>query len=502
VNDAARRPTGSRHFLTATGSGYLARIVAILVGVAVLPIGIEAYGFGVFGVWIAASSLSQYATNGALGMPLAVLTAISATEKREAAARIGAQGVRVVVSGSLGLAVIGGTLWLAFPGWPESLFGALGATTDVVVAVAVLLIGTLLLQPLQIYATVLAGRHRIIARNAYEVGRTLGRLVSLVAASSVSDGLTELALITIGVDLLIALMRSAHVTFFERIPVHRYLIDRSSVRPGLVPSGLRFFILQVQVTAIRNTDNLVISGILGAAAVSIYAAPFRLVTAVTSLIEAIQEPLWPAYGAARQRDDWDWIRRAHQRVLVFGLALGGAAWIGTVGFAGPVIALWLGTDFPVDPWVVLVLGAYAFVATWVNANAILLNALDATQSQVLSGGAEAAVNLTSSIILAPILGLVGVAGGTFLGATSVSSWLLPLDVRRRTEGRLTPRFTDLLCASVYTVPLVSITHLVVVSTAGPARYGLPAVMVLLQLAASAFLFRDHLQDLLPPRGSS
>lgn len=502
MTEDARRPTGVKHFLTSTGSGYLVRLVAIGIGVAVLPIGIGAYGAAGYGVWIAASSLAHYASNGALGMPLAVLTAISSTEGRLDAGRIAAQGLRVVALGSLALAAVGGGLWLAFPSWPATLFGAPGTTRDVVVAVAVLLAGTIVLQPLQVYATVLAGRHRIVARDVYSALAAIGRFVALLMAAGLSESLTTLAVLAIASDALVTVVRAVHVTVRERVPVHRFLLDRSTAKPGLVASGLRFLVLQLEVTVIRNTDNLVISGILGPAAVSVYAAPFRLITVASGLVEAVQGPLWPAYGAARLRGDWDWIRTAHRRVIALGLVLGGALWIGFVGFAAPVIALWLGPDFPVDPWVVMVLGAYAFIATWVNANAILLNALDATQSQVFSGGAEAAVNLTSSVLLAPLFGLAGVAGGTLLGASSVSSWLLPLDVRKRTDGRVSPMLRDLVTVASYTAPLALAAHLSATAAGNATRYGVPVIALAIHLAAGSWCFRDELRLLRQMRTST
>lgn len=487
--------------MSATASGYVSRILSVVVGLTVLPIGLTAYGAATFGVWITASSLAQYATNGALGMPLAVLTAVAGSKTRTEAARIAAQGIRIVLASTAAIGATAAGLWLAVPSWPVVVFGELGRTADVVSAVGILLVGTLAVQPLQVYANVLAGRHRIVARDVYVVVLTVGRLGALLVATTLDERLVTLAAITVAVELAVATGRAVHVTLMERVPVHRYLLDRSVIKRGLLPSGMRFFTLQIESTVIRNTDNIVISSLLGPAAVSIYAAPFRLVTAASSLIEAVQGPLWPAYGAARLRGDWAWIRRAHERVLALGLALGGGLWIGVVGYGTPVIHLWLGSDFPVDPYVLLALGAYGFIATWVNANAILLNALDATQSQIFSGGAEAVVNVTSSILLAPVLGLAGVASGTVLGAASVSSWFLPLDVRRRTGGKLAPQIRDLLAAATYTIPIVVATHLAILNVAGPLRYLLPAGALLAQLAFSTLLFRVEFVQFLNLRRS-
>lgn len=486
------RPGGLRHLASSTAAGYGTQVATIVAGIASLPIGIEAYGAARFGVWITAVSLTQYATGGALGMPLAVVTAISRHPDPEDAARIAAQGMRLVSAGALALGVLGTVLWAVFPGWARGLFGSEGGVPEVIVAVAVLLAGTLLVQPLNISASVLSGRHRIVARNVYEAVSVLGRLAALVVAAIADLGLAALAVLVVGSDLLVAGVRLVHVITQERVPIGRYLMRPGTGEPGLVRSGLRFLVLQIEVTVIRNTDNLVIAGVLGTAAVTVYAAPFRLVSAASGVINAVQGPLWPAYGAAYGRGDWEWIRRAHEGVVALGLAAGGAIWIGILLFGPPVIRIWLGPEFPVDLDVIMALGAYAFVSTWVNANAILLNALDATQSQVISGGAEAGVNLGSSILLAPVIGLAGVAGGTLLGALSVSAWFLPLDVRRRTEGRLLPGFGRFGIAALYTVLVAVVTHAWARRGVGVPGWWLGAIgLIVLQVGCSAWQFRDQ-----------
>lgn len=433
---------------------YVARIAAIIVGFVSLPIGFDAYGLLRFGIWLTATSLAQQLSTGALGMPLAVLTTVASSKWRAHAARVAAYAIRLVSLSGLALVMAGMVLSMIWPSWLSVLIGDAASIPDITMAVAILLIGTVIGQPLLIYANVLAGRHRVAAREGYEVSRHIGRLVSLIIAASFSSSLTALAILTVGIDLVVGSVRALHVTLVERVPVHRYLFRRGIQTPGLLRSGLRFLTLQIEATVIRNTDNLIISGLLGPSLVSIYAAPLRLVSAAMSLIEAIQAPLWPSYGAARSRNDWTWIRQTHGRAIAFGLFLGGAVWIGAVGFAEPVIHAWLGSGFPVDNAVVLALGGYVFVGVWVNMNAILLNALDATQSQVISGGVEAVVNVVLSLLLAPFIGLVGVASGTTLGAASVSSWFLPVDVRNQSGGEVPTRLGELGKASLYTVPLV------------------------------------------------
>lgn len=488
---AGGAPTSLQHILSSSGMAYLARLVAIIVGLASLPIGFDVYGLLRFGVWLTAASLTQHVNAGALGMPLAVLTAVASSNRRTHAARVAAYAVRLVFLSGVGLLIVGVVLWRVWPSWTTNLFGEVGSTRDVTLAVAVLLCGTFFGQPLLIFANVLAGRHRIMAREAYEISRHVGRLASLLIAASVSSSLTVLAILTVCMDLSIGIVRALHVTVVERVPVHYYLFRRGIRTPGLLRSGLRFLALQIEVTIIRNTDNLVISGVLGPSLVSIYAAPFKLVSAAMSLIEAIQAPLWPSYGDARAREDWVWIRQAHGRVIAFGLFLGGAVWIGAVGFAEPVIHAWLGSDFPVDDVVVLALGGYVFVGAWVNTNAILLNALDATQSQVISGGVEAAVNVSLSLLLAPVVGLAGVASGTTLGAASVSSWALPLDVRNRSGRRVPTRLGELGKATLYTVPLVLLVFYPSGLKGSPV---LTLFALVVHAAMSAWQFRSQWRD--------
>lgn len=259
------RPRGARHFLTGTGSGYFARVIAIVVGIATLPIGIAAYGTAIYGVWITAASLTQYFSTGSLGMPLAVMTATASAPDRQGAARIGAHGLRVALAGSLGLLSVGVAAVLLIPKLAEGILGAEGTIPHVLAGVIVLVVGSAALQPLQIYAAVLAGRHRIVAGNAYEATRNIGRLGALLGATTISDSLLVLAIATVAVEGAVALVRALHVTIAERVPIHRHVLDRSARHDGLVGSGMRFFALcrsRAPSSITLTTSSLALSSVL------------------------------------------------------------------------------------------------------------------------------------------------------------------------------------------------------------------------------------------------
>lgn len=450
------RELGARHFVTSTAASYLTLGSSIVGGFVTLPIGVEYFGLAKYGAWLVAVSLAAYAAVGALGMPLATLTAVGQTVDEEDAARVAAQAIRFVFWGAVATATVGAIGWAIAPVWPTLILGSIGRSTEITVALAILLGGALAYLPFATLGAVLVGRHHIVARNVYEMTRIVLRIGALLATVATGGNLITLALFTVGADVFSGLAVLVHVVAGERLAVWRYLGARG--RPGLVASALRFLALQVAVLVIRNTDNLVISAIIGTAAVAAYVAPIRVILGASSLIQAIQGPLWPAYGDAFRRKDWEWIRTAHRRVTSVGLALGGLVWVGSAGLLPWAIGVWLGNDFPVDRGVIFTLGAYGFVFSFVNANAILLNALDATKSQVISGAVDAAINLGVSIVLARHLGIAGVAIGTLVGAVAMSFWYLPFDVRRKTQGRVWPSLRPAFLAIAYTVPLAFIAH--------------------------------------------
>ena len=140
----------------------------------------------------------------------------------------------------------------------------------------------------------------------------------------------------------------AHLGWFRRLAasaddvVRSAWLDFAELRV-ILKTGTLFFVQQLCALSLFTAPAVLISAILGAAAV----VPFNLAQRLFSLLlvipNGILPPLWPAYAEAKAKGDWAWISRTLYRSLgaVTGLTIVPMAVVAY--FARDLLRLWTGS---------------------------------------------------------------------------------------------------------------------------------------------------------------
>ena len=117
--------------------------------------------------------------------------------------------------------------------------------------------------------------------------------------------------------------------------------ERDAVR-GLLNLGVFFGLQQICTLVLFGAPALLITTLLGAAAI----APFNLVQRVFNVFQMFQNafllPLWPAYADARAKGDGPWMGRTLRRSLVATAGVAILPMIGITFVMRPLIRLWTG----------------------------------------------------------------------------------------------------------------------------------------------------------------
>jgi O-antigen/teichoic acid export membrane protein len=125
--------------------------------------------------------------------------------------------------------------------------------------------------------------------------------------------------------------------------------------------------------------------------------------------------IMPAAAAAEARRDVAALERMYRRgtlYLMFAtFAIGG----GLVGASAPLMRVWMGQEYPFVTGVILWLTVGYCVSGLTGVGATILRAAGTPKYETYLTGVSAAVNLLSTVVLAPRLGIVGVAMGTAIG---------------------------------------------------------------------------------------
>lgn len=450
-------------FILGVLSGYSSQVISIVVGIASIPVGLAYFGPAKYGIWIVIMSILTYLNASQFGIGTATTTLIAKTPERSEQ--------QAILSSSFALLVISGLFFLFLTliasnyshRW-SPIFGNIPSylKEETVAATLMLTVLFLIRLPMIPFAAAFAGLQQLHYERFYSVILpSLTNFIGLIAVVHWKGDLILLAVLSGMGNVLIALVSVAHIYVLHNDlrPKWPKELLSNPITKQIIGSGWRFFIASLAAMLVWNTDNLIISYFLGPEHVSVYAITFKLFTVAFSIYMVINAALWPMYGKAASENNWSWINRIYGGIAAVSPVLGGLVWIGGILFAKDIIQLWTGLSGYGGMLVVFALGGYGYTVSLNNIHANLLGGINIVILWI--GILEAVLNLILSIILLHYFGIGGVALGTFLSALISVTWILPLYVNRKTQGRVRMDWQPIIKHTLYVVaPFITIALLV------------------------------------------
>jgi O-antigen/teichoic acid export membrane protein len=182
----------------------------------------------------------------------------------------------------------------------------------------------------------------------------------------------------------------------------------------IVGTGTLFFVIQVCGIFAVSVDNIVVTQVLGPAAVTQYSVPMRMFLLVRSVASMFVMPLWPAYGEALARGDVKWVKATVLRSIGLSLLCFGPVILGLALFGKTIVHLWVGPQ--IQPSYMLLWGAAAWVMVDLCSNAlgIFLFGANLLKIQAIFYVAGATLFLPLKVFGAREFGLGGIAWATAL----------------------------------------------------------------------------------------
>ncbi len=206
--------------------------------------------------------------------------------------------------------------------------------------------------------------------------------------------------------------------------------DAQLVAP-LLRDGFLFFFLQIASIALFNVDKLVISVLLGPSEVTEYAIVGRLYLAANGLFGVLLTPLWPAFGEALRRKDFDWVNKMIRRSTMWGLTvmLGLTICLGLWG--DQIIRIWTRNQVQSVPFALICgLGLSFSCWVWISSRAIALHSMGILRPQILTTGAHALLNVLFALVLVRHFGAKGAAWASCISGMLTSVWAYPWLLQR------------------------------------------------------------------------
>jgi O-antigen/teichoic acid export membrane protein len=190
-------------------------------------------------------------------------------------------------------------------------------------------------------------------------------------------------------------------------------IEVSEMKALLVAGGL-FFALQLSMALTYTSDNIILNSILGAQAVTEYSVHIRLFSVIPILMGMVLIPLWPAYSAARIKNDNGWIKKVWNKSILMALLVSLSLGFIIILFLPNIFHLWLNNKVqPIYSLAYLLFVWKVFEAVGLTISCFL-NGMNLIKSQAVIGVVTAVVAIILKIYLVKTIGLNGVLLGTLL----------------------------------------------------------------------------------------
>ena len=137
-------------------------------------------------------------------------------------------------------------------------------------------------------------------------------------------------------------------TRFRQIAPSMKHVELSKAR-SIVSLGVKFFVLQLGMIILNQSNNLIITHVVGQQAVVDYNVAFKYMNTLLILFNIIATPIWSATTDAYTRGDYDWINSANKKLVRIAFLMSAAG--GLMLLCSPwFYRLWIGASYVEIPF--------------------------------------------------------------------------------------------------------------------------------------------------------
>lgn len=421
------------------------RFVTTAITLLSVPLTIGYLGAERYGLWITASTTIGMLSFADLGIGNGLLTRIA-----EADGRGDREEMRTLVSSAFALlvsvaAVLSFALLAIAPHVDWSRLLNLRTSAARVEAPAVVLalgLITFISMPLSVVTQVRNGLQSGYKSTLWSMAGATLSLLALFVATHLRSGLLGLVLALASMPVLVLAVNFCWY-FFRANPVLRpRLVAADWTRAwGLLRIGVQFVTLQLSVSFLLLSDNIVIANVLGAEAVSELAVPVKLFSMASLPVLLVTGPLWPAFGEARARGDAKWITVALRVSMFGGVVTALLVAMPLLALGTPLVRYWTRGVVAPGAAILLPLAVWSLFYAWGVVVAAFLNGSGSILPQAAAAASTALVAFPLKWLLVSRLGPSGAVWATILAYalfTFIPLSIVVRDITRRISLERSP----------------------------------------------------------------
>lgn len=262
----------------------------------------------------------------------------------------------------------------------------------------------------QLITTVIIANQQPAKASILSFFGNLGALIMILVLTKTTSGSLLYLGIALSIMPLLVLIVSS-IWFYS----NEYIMYAPSIRlvdfkfaKDLMGLGVKFFVIQISALFLFQTNNIILSQLMGPEYVTPYNIAFKYFGITQLVFIIILSPFWSAYTDAYFRGDFTWIRKT-TRILMY-------LWLGVVLstilmllFSDFFYHIWIGNAVSISFPLSIACALYVIIITWSSIFVNFINGVGKIKLQLYYSIIIAIINIPLSVFLIKSLNL-GVAG--------------------------------------------------------------------------------------------
>ncbi|WP_461451689.1 oligosaccharide flippase family protein [Mucilaginibacter sp.] len=384
---------------------------SVIISLLLIPLTIKYVNPVQYGIWLTLSSIITWATLFDLGLGNGLKNKLT-----EFIATGNIPGARSYLSSAYAiLSVISLFLFISFGlvnrylNW-NNILNTGTANDNNLNNLVLLIFGFFCIQfVLQLINTVLAANQEPAKTGIINfVAQLLTFIAILILARYTIGSLTILVWAFAGIPLVILLIGSIwlYTHNYKSVSPTFNLVEVSNAKK-LLATGSTFFIIQIAALVMYESDNIVITNILGPKEVTTFNIAYKLFSIILMFFVIVITPFWSAFTEAYTKNDFEWIKNA--------LANANKMWF-VLSICSVFLLLvspwlynaWVGKSIIVPVSLSIAMCMYCMAFIWQAIHVQLINATGKVRLQLYLGILAMLFNIPLCIFLVKRIGLAGI----------------------------------------------------------------------------------------------
>jgi len=266
------------------------------------------------------------------------------------------------------------------------------------------------------------------------VGKSLSLLFIYILTTISKSSLISLGLIYCSISPIVLALASIwffHGKYKPYKPSFK-TVDFSKAK-DLFSLGVKFFVIQISVILLYQTNNIIITQLFGPAMVTPYNVAYKYFSVLMMGFMIIVGPFWSAFTEAWTKNDILWIKNIMNKLIRFWFIL---CIMGIIMlFSSPIaFRLWIGNNYAVPFSISILTLAWILINSWNGIYSHFLNGIGKIKIQLYLGVSVALLNVPFALLLGKKFGIEGVLISNTI-TSLIQAFIVPVQYWKLINGK-------------------------------------------------------------------